>query len=461
MTFRTEHDSFGPIQVAADRYWGAQTQRSLEHFRIGQDRFPREFIRALAIVKRSAAMVNADLKLLPAEKRDLIVAAADEVIVGRWDDHFPLVVWQTGSGTQTNMNMNEVIANRANELAGQPLGGQQPIHPNDDVNRCQSTNDAFPTALHIAAAEGLLLRLIPAVGRLHATLHGKAGAFHDVLKVGRTHLMDATPLTLGQELSGHASQLEHGLQAIRNTLGHLYELALGGSAVGTGLNTHPEYAERVAWQIASFTGIRFMTAPNKFEALASRDAAVECSGALRRLAVSLIKIANDIRWLASGPRCGLGEIRIPANEPGSSIMPGKVNPTQSEAMAMVGVQVLGLDSAIGIAGSQGNFELNVYMPVIAHDLLTEIRLLTDACDSFDVHCARGIEPDREVLQRNVDRSLMTVTALTPHIGYDAAAKAAHHAHQHGTTLREAVLGLGLLTAERYDEVMRPELMTKP
>jgi fumarate hydratase class II len=461
MTFRTEHDSFGPIQVAADRYWGAQTQRSLEHFRIGQDRFPREFIRALAIVKRSAAIVNADLKLLPAEKRDLIVAAADEVIDGRWDDHFPLVVWQTGSGTQTNMNMNEVIANRANELAGQPLGGQQPIHPNDDVNRCQSTNDAFPTALHIAAAEGLLLRLIPAVGRLHATLHGKAGAFHDVLKVGRTHLMDATPLTLGQELSGHASQLEHGLQAIRNTLGHLYELALGGSAVGTGLNTHPEYAERVAWQIASFTGIRFMTAPNKFEALASRDAAVECSGALRRLAVSLIKIANDIRWLASGPRCGLGEIRIPANEPGSSIMPGKVNPTQSEAMAMVAVQVLGLDSAIGIAGSQGNFELNVYMPVIAHDLLTEIRLLTDACDSFDVHCARGIEPDREVLQRNVDRSLMTVTALTPHIGYDAAAKAAHHAHQHGTTLREAVLGLGLLTAERYDEVMRPELMTKP
>jgi fumarate hydratase class II len=415
----------------------------------------------LAIVKRSAAIVNADLKLLPAEKRDLIVAAADEVIDGRWDDHFPLVVWQTGSGTQTNMNMNEVIANRANELAGQPLGGQQPIHPNDDVNRCQSTNDAFPTALHIAAAEGLLLRLIPAVGRLHATLHGKAGAFHDVLKVGRTHLMDATPLTLGQELSGHASQLEHGLQAIRNTLGHLYELALGGSAVGTGLNTHPEYAERVAWQIASFTGIRFMTAPNKFEALASRDAAVECSGALRRLAVSLIKIANDIRWLASGPRCGLGEIRIPANEPGSSIMPGKVNPTQSEAMAMVAVQVLGLDSAIGIAGSQGNFELNVYMPVIAHDLLTEIRLLTDACDSFDVHCARGIEPDREVLQRNVDRSLMTVTALTPHIGYDAAAKAAHHAHQHGTTLREAVLGLGLLTAERYDEVMRPELMTKP
>jgi fumarate hydratase class II len=461
MTFRTEHDSFGPIQVAADRYWGAQTQRSLEHFRIGQDRFPREFIRALAIVKRSAAIVNADLKLLPAEKRDLIVAAADEVIDGRWDDHFPLVVWQTGSGTQTNMNMNEVIANRANELAGQPLGGQQPIHPNDDVNRCQSTNDAFPTALHIAAAEGLLLRLIPAVGRLHATLHGKAGAFHDVLKVGRTHLMDATPLTLGQELSGHASQLEHGLQAIRNTLGHLYELALGGSAVGTGLNTHPEYAERVAWQIASVTGIRFMTAPNKFEALASRDAAVECSGALRRLAVSLIKIANDIRWLASGPRCGLGEIRIPANEPGSSIMPGKVNPTQSEAMAMVAVQVLGLDSAIGIAGSQGNFELNVYMPVIAHDLLTEIRLLTDACDSFDVHCARGIEPDREVLQRNVDRSLMTVTALTPHIGYDAAAKAAHHAHQHGTTLREAVLGLGLLTAERYDEVMRPELMTKP
>jgi fumarate hydratase class II len=461
MTFRMEHDSFGPIQVPVDRYWGAQTQRSLEHFRIGQDRFPREFIRALAIVKRSAAIVNADLKLLPAEKRDLIVAAADEVIAGRWDDHFPLVVWQTGSGTQTNMNMNEVIANRANELAGQPLGGQQPVHPNDDVNRCQSTNDAFPTALHIAAAEGLLLRLIPAVGRLHATLHGKAGAFHDVLKVGRTHLMDATPLTLGQELSGHASQLEHGLQAIRNTLGHLYELALGGSAVGTGLNTHPEYAERVAWQIASFTGIRFMTAPNKFEALASRDAAVECSGALRRLAVSLIKIANDIRWLASGPRCGLGEIRIPANEPGSSIMPGKVNPTQSEAMAMVCVQVLGLDSAIGIAGSQGNFELNVYMPVIAHDLLTEIRLLTDTCDSFDVHCARGIEPDREVLQRNVDRSLMTVTALTPHIGYDAAAKAAHHAHQHGTTLREAVLGLGLLTAVRYDEVMRPEQMTKP
>ena len=471
MTFRIETDSFGPIEVPADRYWGAQTQRSLQNFRIGGERFSREMIRALGVLKRAAAVVNCDLGKLPADKRDLILRASDEVIAGQLDDHFPLVVWQTGSGTQTNMNANEVIANRACELAGlfqigaggatQAMASKTGIHPNDDVNKSQSSNDAFPTAMHIAATEMVHLRLLPAVQKLRDTLYGKSLAFDHIVKIGRTHLMDATPLTLGQEFSGYVSQLDHGMQAIRNTLAHLYELALGGSAVGTGLNTHPEYAERVAYEIARYTGIRFVTAPNKFEALAANDALVELSGALKRLACSLMKIANDIRWLASGPRCGIGEILIPENEPGSSIMPGKVNPTQCESMTMVCVQVYGNDTAIGFGGSQGNFELNVFKPVIIHNTLQSLRLLADVCENFEEHCARGIEPNEPAIHKNLFNSLMLVTALNQHIGYDNAAKVAKKAHKEGITLREAVVALGLMTGENFDEAVQPEKMVRP
>ncbi len=458
---RIETDSFGPIEVPADRYWGAQTQRSLQNFRIGSERFPREFIRALGILKRSAAVVNHELGKLPADKLSVIVQVCDEVIAGKLDDHFPLVVWQTGSGTQTNMNANEVIANRANELLGKPLGAKDGIHPNDDVNKSQSSNDAFPTAMHIAAAEMVHLRLLPSVAKLRETLHGKALAFDGIVKIGRTHLMDATPLTLGQEMSGWVSQLDHGLQAIRNTLGHVYELALGGSAVGTGLNTHPKYAEKVAWEIALYTGIKFVTAPNKFEALAANDAMVELSGGAKRLAVSLMKIANDIRWLASGPRCGIGEISIPENEPGSSIMPGKVNPTQCESMTMVAVQVMGNDTAITIAGSQGNFELNVYKPVIINSMLQSVRLLADVCENFEEHCARGIEPNLPVIQKHLNNSLMLVTALNQTIGYDKAASIAKKAHKEGLTLKAAAMALGYLTEAQYDDVVRPEKMVRP
>jgi len=463
MPTRTEHDSLGAIEVPADKLWGAQTQRSLEHFHIGSEVFPREFIRALGILKRCAAVTNAQLGKLPAAKRDAIVAACDEVIAGQWDMHFPLPVWQTGSGTQTNMNANEVIAARANQLLGKAVNARdaEAVHPNDDVNRSQSSNDVFPTAMHIAAAESTLVSLLPAVLQLRDTLHGKSLEFTEIIKIGRTHLMDATPLTLGQEVSGWVSQLEHGIQAIRNTLAHLYELALGGTAVGTGLNAHPEYADAVAWEIAQWTRIKFASAPNKFEALSASDALVELSGALKRLAVSLMKIANDVRWLASGPRCGIGEITIPSNEPGSSIMPGKINPTQCEAVTMVAVQVLGNDAAIGFAGSQGNFQLNVFRPVIIYNTLQSIRLLTDACRSFDVHCARGIAPNRAVLARNLANSLMLVTALNETIGYDKSAQIAKKAQDDGATLKEAALALGFLSAEQFDALVQPERMIHP
>lgn len=457
MSTRTEHDSMGPVEVPADRLWGAQTQRSLEHFHIGTERFPREFIRALGIVKRAAAQSNARLGKLAPAKRDAIVAACDEVIAGLWDGHFPLSVWQTGSGTQTNMNANEVIAARATQL----LGTGEVVHPNDDVNRSQSSNDAFPTAMHIAATEGVMLHLLPAVGRLRDTLYGKSLEFAGIIKIGRTHLMDATPLTLGQEMSGWVSQLDHGIQAIRNTLAHMYELALGGSAVGTGMNTHAEYADDVAWEIAQYTRIKFASAPNKFEALAAHDALVELSGACKRLAVSLMKIANDVRWLASGPRCGIGEIRIPANEPGSSIMPGKINPTQCEALTMVAVQVMGNDTAVTIAGSQGNFELNVFKPVIILNVLQTIRLLSDACGSFEQHCARGIEPDRQTIARHVEQSLMLVTALSEPLGYEQAARIAQKALAEGLTLRAAALELGLVSAQQFDSLVDPARMLGP
>jgi len=461
MATRTETDSMGPIEVPADRYYGAQTARSRMNFRIGQDRMPREVIRAFGILKKAAALTNQSLGLLDARTADLVVQAADEVIAGDLDDHFPLVVWQTGSGTQSNMNVNEVISNRAIEIAGGTLGSKDPVHPNDHVNRSQSSNDTFPTAMHIAAVQEIEDGLLPRVAALRETLDAKAKAYADVVKIGRTHLQDATPLTLGQEISGWVAQLDHAMAAIRGTLPQLYELALGGTAVGTGLNTHPEYAERVATQIAELTGKPFVTAPNKFAALAGHDAFVGASGAIKQLAAACMKIANDVRWLASGPRCGIGDLQIPANEPGSSIMPGKVNPTQSEAMTMVCVQVFGNDAAIGFAGSQGNFELNVFKPVIAHNLLHSVRLLGDACASFDEHCAQGIAPDQKVIDRHLRSSLMLVTALNPVIGYDAAAKIAKHAHAQGTTLREAAVDLGLLTGERFDEVVRPEQMVGP
>ena len=458
MTTRIERDTFGPIEVPAERLWGAQTQRSLVHFKISGERMPRALIHALALVKKAAALVNLDLKMLDERKARAIVAAADEVLAGRHDEEFPLVVWQTGSGTQTNMNMNEVLANRASEVLGGERGERRLVHPNDDVNKGQSSNDVFPTAMSVAAVEALRSRVIPAVKRLRDALHAKAEALKDVVKIGRTHLQDATPLTLGQEFSGYVSQLEHGIAHLEAALPHLCELALGGTAVGTGLNAHPELAVRVAARLAEMTGHPFVTAPNKFEALAAHDALVHAHGALKTLAVSLTKIANDVRWLASGPRCGIGEITIPENEPGSSIMPGKVNPTQAEALTMLCAQVMGNDVAVNIGGASGHFELNVYKPVIIHNFMTSCRLLADGCESFREHCVLGIEPNLERIERNLESSLMLVTALNPHIGYDNAAKIAKTAHRTGKTLRETAIELGLVTGEQFDEWVRPEKM---
>ncbi len=458
---RIETDSMGEIAVAADKYWGAQTERSLHHFNIGREHFPRPLIRALGILKKAAALTNGELKTLSQPHVDLIVAAADEVISGALDAHFPLFVWQTGSGTQTNMNANEVISNRAIEMAGGIVGSKKPIHPNDHVNRGQSSNDTFPTAMHIAAAEEVVTHLFPAVDRLRATLDTKAKAFTGIVKVGRTHLQDATPVTLGQEISGWVAQLDLARAAVEATMPAVYDLALGGTAVGTGLNTHPEYAERSANQIAILTGLPFKTAPNKFAALAGHEALVSLHGALKTLAGSLMKIANDVRWLASGPRSGLGEITIPENEPGSSIMPGKVNPTQSEAMTMVAAQVMGNDVAVGIGGASGNFELNVFKPLIIHNVLQSLRLLGDACTNFEEFCAAGIEPNRERIKANLDQSLMLVTALNSHIGYDNAAKIAKKAHKEGSTLREAATALGLVTATDFDAWVDPKRMTEP
>ena len=457
---RIETDSMGEIAVAADRYWGAQTERSLHHFSIGQEHFPRPLLRALGILKKAAALVNGELGQLSTGEVDLIVRAADEVIQGALDDHFPLFVWQTGSGTQTNMNANEVISNRAIELAGGTVGSKRPIHPNDHVNRGQSSNDTFPTAMHIAAAEEVVHRLLPAVDELRNTLHGKAAAFADIVKIGRTHLQDATPVTLGQEISGWVAQIDLGRRAVENAMPAVYELALGGTAVGTGLNTHPEYAERSARQIAALTGLPFRSAPNKFAALAGHEALVALHGGLKTLATALMKIANDVRWLASGPRSGLSEIVIPENEPGSSIMPGKVNPTQSEAMTMVCAQVMGNDVAVGIGGASGNFELNVFKPLIIHNVLQSISLLADASRNFDRFCAAGIEPNHARIRENLDRSLMLVTALNPHIGYDKAAMIAKKAHTDGTTLREAAIALGLVTGDEFDTWVDPRAMTK-
>ena len=457
-SMRVERDSFGPIDVPASRLWGAQTQRSLLHFAISGERQSLEIIRALARVKRAAAVVNEGLGQLDPTKADAIVRAVDEVLAGRHDGEFPLVVWQTGSGTQTNMNMNEVLANRASELLGGPRGEQRLVHPNDDVNRSQSSNDTYPTAMHVAAAEAIERHLLPALARLRATLDAKARAFADIVKIGRTHLQDATPITLGQEVSGWAAQLAHAERHVRATLPHLHELALGGTAVGTGLNAPRGYAEAVARELARLTGLPFVTAPNKFEALASCDALVQAHGALKGLAASLMKIANDVRWLASGPRSGLDEISIPENEPGSSIMPGKVNPTQSEALTMLCAQVLGNDVAISIGGASGNFELNVFRPMIAHNFQQSVRLLADGMASFNDHCAAGIEPIRQRIDELVQRSLMLVTALNPHIGYDKAAKIAKRAHQDGLSLREAAVASGFLSAEQFDAWVRPQDM---
>lgn len=461
MGFRIETDSMGEIQVPSDRYYGAQTARSLVHFKIGSERMPRELIWAFGILKKAAALVNQELGLLPADKTKLIVQAAEEVIAGKLDDHFPLVVWQTGSGTQTNMNVNEVISNRAIEISGGKMGSKKPIHPNDDVNKAQSSNDTFPTAMHMAAVHEIHRRLIPMLSQLRDTLAKKSKDFKDVIKIGRTHLMDAVPLTLGQEFSGYVRQLDQGLNRLQKILPDLCELALGGTAVGTGLNTHPQFAVKSAAKIAELTGYPFVSAANKFEALATHDALVMASGALKTIACSLMKIANDIRWLASGPRSGIGEISIPENEPGSSIMPGKVNPTQSEAITMVAAQVIGNDVTINIGGASGNFELNVFKPVIIYNLLQSIRLLADACESFEEHCAAGIAPIERNLKKHLENSLMLVTALNPHIGYDNAAKIAKKAHHENKTLREVAVELGLLTAEKFDEIVRPEKMLGP
>jgi fumarate hydratase class II len=461
MPTRTETDSMGAIEVPADRYWGAQTQRSLEHFDIGGERFPRAMIRALGLVKQACAVVNRELGLLPGERAQAIMAAADEVIAGALDEHFPLVIWQTGSGTQTNMNANEVIANRAIERLGGRMGSKRPVHPNDDVNRSQSSNDVFPTAMHVAAVEEIGGRLLPAVARLRETLGRKAQAFAEIVKIGRTHLQDATPLTLGQEFSGYVAMLAQGEATIRAALPALCELAIGGTAVGTGLNAPAGFGDRVARTLAALTGQPFTSAPNKFQALGSHEADVAMSGALRTLACALMKIANDVRWLASGPRAGLGELAIPENEPGSSIMPGKVNPTQCEALTMVCAQVMANDVAVGIGGASGNFELNVYKPLICHNLLRSVRLLADACRSFREHCAEGIEPRLDRIRAHVESSLMLVTALAPHIGYDRAAEIAKRAHHEGTTLREAAVALGHVTAEEFDRLVRPEAMVKP
>jgi fumarate hydratase class II len=457
---RTERDSFGPIEVDAERLWGAQTERSRLHFRISGERVPLPLVHALARVKRTVALVHVELGVLEAEKGRAIAAAADEVVAGRWDDEFPLVVWQTGSGTQTNMNVNEVLANRASELLGGERGERRLVHPNDDVNRGQSTNDCFPTAIHVAVAQALRRDVIPAITALRDTLRERASASADVVKLGRTHLMDATPLTLGQEVSGWAQQLDAGASRLEQALPGLRELALGGTAVGTGLNAHPELGARVAARLAAELGQPFVSAPNRFEAISARDALVHAHGALRTVAASLFKIASDVRLLASGPRAGLGELAIPANEPGSSIMPGKVNPTQVEALTMAAAQVFGNDVAVGIAGMSGQLQLNAFMPLIVHALLQSCRLVADGCRSFDEHCARGIEPRRERIASNLERSLMLVTALAPHLGYDAAARIAKSAHETGRTLREAALETGLVSAEQYDAWVRPERMVK-
>jgi fumarate hydratase class II len=459
--FRIEKDSMGDIEVPSNVYWGAQSARSLIHFEIGTEKMPREVIKAMATLKKAAALVNCDLGLLTKEKCDLISQAADEVISGNLDSHFPLSIWQTGSGTQSNMNTNEVISNRAIEIAGGIMGSKKPIHPNDDVNKSQSSNDTFPTAMHISAAEQVVSHLIPAIKELRNTLNAKAIEFKDLIKSGRTHLMDAVPITLGQEFSAYVQQLDMAIARIEMTLPGIYELAIGGTAVGTGLNAHPEFATRTAAKIAELTGLPFVSAPNKFEALAAHDALVFSHGALKTLAASLMKLANDVRWMASGPRCGFGEINIPENEPGSSIMPGKVNPTQSEAMTMVVAQVMGNDATINFAGTQGNFELNVFKPVMIYNYLQSVRLLADTCTMFNEHCAIGIEANKERLNFYMENTLMLVTALNPHIGYDNAAKMAKHAHKSGGTLRNAGIELGLLSGEDFDKWVRPEDMLGP
>jgi len=458
MNHRIETDTMGEISVASDRYWGAQTQRSLENFVIGGQKMPLEVIRAFATLKKAAALINVELGVLPLEKSDVIARVCDEILAGKLDEHFPLVVWQTGSGTQSNMNVNEVISNRGIELMGGRVGSKEPIHPNDDVNKSQSSNDTFPTAMHIAAYQLIVQHTLPHMQRLKETLEQKARSFMNIVKIGRTHLMDATPLTLGQEFSGYASQLKHAIQTVRNSLDHLSELALGGTAVGTGLNAPKGFAEKVAGKIAQLTGHPFKTAENKFESLAAHDALVEASGALKTAAVSLMKIANDIRLLASGPRCGIGEIIIPSNEPGSSIMPGKVNPTQAEAMTMVCAQVIGNDTAINIGGINGHFELNVFKPMMIFNLLNSARLLGDACDSFNKHCAAGIEPNHGRIRMHLENSLMLVTALNPHIGYEKAAQIAKKAHQEGLTLREASIQSGYVTDEEFSRYVVAEKM---
>ena len=459
MNYRTEKDTMGDVQVPADKFWGAQTERSRNNFKIGAEgSMPHEIVEAFAYLKKAAAYTNAELGVLTSEKRDLITQVCDEILEGKLNDQFPLVIWQTGSGTQSNMNVNEVISNKAQVNNGGILGEKSIIHPNDDVNKSQSSNDTYPTAMHIAAYKKVVEHTLPSVEKLRNTLHEKAESFKNIVKIGRTHLMDATPLTLGQEFSGYVAQLDYGMKAVSNTLDHLQEIALGGTAVGTGLNTPKGYDVLVAKYISEFTGLPFETAPNKFEALAAHDAIVESHGALKQLAVSLYKIAQDIRLLASGPRSGIGEIHIPENEPGSSIMPGKVNPTQNEALTMVCAQVLGNDTTISFAGTQGNYELNVFKPVMAYNFLQSAQLLGDACISFNDHCAVGIEPNEPRIKELVDKSLMLVTALNTHIGYENAAKIAKTAHKNGTTLKEESINLGLLTAEQFDEWVKPEDM---
>ena len=458
---RIETDSMGEIEVPSDRYYGAQTARSLIYFDIGTETMPREIIRGMGILKKASALVNSELGLLPKDKKDLIIQSADEVIAGTLDDHFPLRVWQTGSGTQSNMNTNEVIANRAIEIAGGQLGSKDPIHPNDHVNMGQSSNDTFPTAMHIAAVERIYDHLLPELTRLHDSVKKKCSEFQGIIKIGRTHLMDATPLTLEQEFSGYVQQLINGIERVKSCLPRLSQIALGGTAVGTGLNSHRDFAVNVAEKISSLTKRDFITAPNKFESLAAHDAVVEASGVMKTLACSLMKIANDIRWLGSGPRCSIGELTLPANEPGSSIMPGKVNPTQSEAMTMVAAQVIGNDTTIAVGGSSGNFELNVFKPVMIYNLLQSIQLLGDSCRSFNEYCISGIKPNKSQIEAHLKNSLMLVTALNPHIGYDNAAKVAKKAYEENTTLKEAAVALKLLTAEEFDDKVRPEEMTCP
>ncbi len=461
MSYRIEKDTMGEIQVPDEFYYGAQSARSLIHFAIGIERMPREIIRAFGILKKAASIVNHDLGKLSDEKKNLIVQACDEVIEGKLDSHFPLSIWQTGSGTQTNMNANEVISNRAIQISGGEMGSKKPIHPNDDVNKSQSSNDTFPTAMHIAAAEQIVNHLIPSITKLRDTLHQKALEFHHIIKVGRTHLQDAVPLTLGQEFSGYVQQLNMALERLHIVLPGIFELAIGGTAVGTGLNTHPLFAEKTASVISELTGLPFVSAPNKFEALAAHDALVFAHGALKSVATAFMKIANDIRWLASGPRCGIGELNIPENEPGSSIMPGKVNPTQSEAMTMVAIQVISNDVAVNFAGASGNFELNVFKPVLIYNLLQSVRLLSDSALMFNEHCAVGIEPNRDKIDFYLHNTLMSVTALNPFIGYDNSAKIAKHAHRNNLTLKQAALELKLLTEEEFDRYVRPENMTGP